>query len=162
MSQEEAYRILEISHYATMDEIKKAYRTLCKQFHPDKNSSPEALQKYLQVQNAYEWIVKMGWYRTINTFSNSTKVSHTGKIIGNPSLSKQYLDLQIRAAQTRRFKEERKKQLIEREKRYRKEFEQQIKARKLPSEREAEKWEKIALEREAERIAKIIQKFMEL
>ena len=102
MSQEEAYRILGISHYATMEEIKKAYRILCKQCHPDKNASPEALQKYLQVQNAYEWIVKMGWYRTTNTVSNSAKPGQTGKIIGDPSLSKQYRDLQIRTAQTRR------------------------------------------------------------
>ena len=162
MSQEEAYRILGISHYATMEEIKKAYRILCKQCHPDKNASPEALQKYLQVQNAYEWIVKMGWYRTTNTVSNSAKPGQTGKIIGDPSLSKQYRDLQIRTAQTRRFEEERKKRLKEKEEKHRKELEQQMKARKLPSEKEAEKWEKIALEREAERIAEIIQKLMEL
>ena len=162
MSREEAYCILGISHYATIEEIKKAYRMLCKQLHPDKNPSPDALQKYLQVQNAYEWIIKMGWYRSTSAVSDSAKTCQTGKIIGDPSLSKQYRDLQIRAAQTRRFEEERKKRLKEKEEKHRKELEQQMKARKLPSEREAQKWEKIALEREAERIAEIIQKLMEL
>lgn len=162
MSQEEAYRILGISHFATKEEIKKAYRILCKQSHPDKNPSPDALQQYLAVQNAYESIMNMGWYRITDATSKSAVTPRTGKIIGNPNLTKQYNDLQFRATQVRKLEEERKKRLKEKEEKRKQELEKQMKARKLPSEREAEKWEKIALEKEAERIAQIIQKLMEL
>ena len=39
---------------STEKEIKKAFRTLSKQFHPDHNSSPEARERYKLVSTAYE------------------------------------------------------------------------------------------------------------
>jgi curved DNA-binding protein CbpA len=48
------YFILGINIYARDEEIKQAYRRLALQFHPDKNSSPEAESIFKEVNEAYE------------------------------------------------------------------------------------------------------------
>ena len=48
------YATLGISPNATPDLIKSAYRKKAAQFHPDKNSSPDAPTRFREVQEAYE------------------------------------------------------------------------------------------------------------
>jgi DnaJ-class molecular chaperone len=48
------YDLLGISKTATSEEIKKAYRQQALQWHPDKNKSAEAEQKFKQINQAYE------------------------------------------------------------------------------------------------------------
>lgn len=48
------YAILGVNQSASADEIKKAYRTLARKLHPDVNKSPDAQQKFAEVQNAYD------------------------------------------------------------------------------------------------------------
>lgn len=48
------YEILGVSKTATTDEIKKAYRKLALQYHPDRNKSKEAAEKFKEVTKAYE------------------------------------------------------------------------------------------------------------
>jgi len=48
------YRILEISHTATQDEIKRAYRLLARRYHPDTSTEPRAAERFYDVQTAYE------------------------------------------------------------------------------------------------------------
>ncbi len=61
---EHAYQVLGASQSDSMDEIKKKYRTLVKQYHPDKVShlgiefKELAKQKFVQIQQAYESIEK--------------------------------------------------------------------------------------------------------
>lgn len=49
------YKVLGVSSKASVDEIKKSYRTLAKKYHPDKNrDDPSAQQKFISVTKAYE------------------------------------------------------------------------------------------------------------
>lgn len=50
---ENFYKILSVNENANHDEIKKAYRKLSLQYHPDKNPSPEATEKYKTINEAY-------------------------------------------------------------------------------------------------------------
>lgn len=48
------YQVLGVSKDADEKTIKSAYRQLSKQYHPDKNSSPEAHDKFIEVGEAYD------------------------------------------------------------------------------------------------------------
>lgn len=48
------YEVLGIDKNADQDTIKKAYRTLAKKYHPDINKAPDAVDKFKEVQEAYE------------------------------------------------------------------------------------------------------------
>ena len=55
------YQVLGVAPTASDDEVKKAYRKLCKRYHPDANvGKPDAAQaekKFMEVQQAYEEIM---------------------------------------------------------------------------------------------------------
>lgn len=63
-STDSAYKILEIDKTATNDDIKKAYRTMAKKYHPDKvihlgeEHQKGAEEKFKQVQDAYQQLQK--------------------------------------------------------------------------------------------------------
>lgn len=63
-SADNAYKILEITPEATDEEVKKAYRSMAKKFHPDKLQTKDpalikgAQEKFQEVQKAYETIRK--------------------------------------------------------------------------------------------------------
>ncbi|KHJ91828.1 DnaJ domain protein [Oesophagostomum dentatum] len=48
------YATLGVSKRATIKEIKRAYKQLAKEWHPDKNTSPEAQEKFVAISRAYE------------------------------------------------------------------------------------------------------------
>ena len=49
------YDILEVDRSASQEEVKKAYRRLARELHPDRNSQdPQAAEKFKQVATAYE------------------------------------------------------------------------------------------------------------
>ncbi|SHK28788.1 molecular chaperone DnaJ [Thermocrinis minervae] len=48
------YEILGVSRNATQEEIKKAYRRLARQYHPDFNKDPEAQEKFKEINEAYQ------------------------------------------------------------------------------------------------------------
>lgn len=47
------YEILGVSRNATKEEIKDAYRRLAMQYHPDRNKSPDAEEKFKEISEAY-------------------------------------------------------------------------------------------------------------
>ena len=77
------YTILGVSSSATDDEVKKAYRTLSKKYHPDANignpHQAEYTEKFKEVQNAYKTIMdgrKKGF--TQQTYGNQSYNSTGG------------------------------------------------------------------------------------
>jgi molecular chaperone DnaJ len=47
------YEVLGVSKTASKDEIKDAYRKLAMQYHPDRNKSPEAEERFKEISEAY-------------------------------------------------------------------------------------------------------------
>lgn len=55
MSKADYYQILGVNKGASSDELKKAYRKLAMQYHPDKNpNNPEAEKKFKEINEAYD------------------------------------------------------------------------------------------------------------
>ncbi len=53
MAQRDYYEILGIPRTATADDIKSAFRRLAREFHPDVNKSPDAEEKFKEINEAY-------------------------------------------------------------------------------------------------------------
>ncbi len=53
-SNKDYYKILNISDDATEDQIRKAYRALVREHHPDVSNAPEATEIFKEIQEAYE------------------------------------------------------------------------------------------------------------
>ena len=52
------YEILGLEHNATYDQVKKRFRELSLKFHPDRNKSPNASEKFKQIYKAFTVIKK--------------------------------------------------------------------------------------------------------
>lgn len=52
------YKILGLPEGANEEEVKKAYRRLAMEFHPDKNESDEAMARFIEITEAYEALQK--------------------------------------------------------------------------------------------------------
>jgi molecular chaperone DnaJ len=48
------YEVLGVSRDASQEEIKRAYRNLAAKYHPDRNKSPDAAEKFKEIQAAYD------------------------------------------------------------------------------------------------------------
>jgi curved DNA-binding protein CbpA len=51
------YEILGVAPDATPEEIRAAYRALVKQYHPDVNHDPDAGERFIAIQQAYETLI---------------------------------------------------------------------------------------------------------
>ncbi|KAL1137626.1 hypothetical protein AAG570_009322 [Ranatra chinensis] len=51
---EDPYKVLGIHKSATVPEIRKAYKQLAKEWHPDKNDDPTAEDKFVEITQAYD------------------------------------------------------------------------------------------------------------
>src|SRR5215831_12097052 len=51
------YAILVILRDATPGEIKRAYRKLAKQYHPDVNNNPDAAERFRELTEAYDTLI---------------------------------------------------------------------------------------------------------
>jgi len=48
------YKVLELNRNASLDEIRKSFRTLALRYHPDKNKNSESKEKFMKILEAYE------------------------------------------------------------------------------------------------------------
>ena len=53
-SKRDYYEVLGVSRSADAEELKRAYRQLARQYHPDVNKKPEAEDRFKEANEAYE------------------------------------------------------------------------------------------------------------
>jgi len=92
------YSILEIESSATQAEIKKAFRKLAHQFHPDKNKhDPPATALFAEIKEAYEVLTnpaKKEYYLQQRWYNQSIGKRKTQEIITPVTMLKQALELE--------------------------------------------------------------------
>lgn len=71
------YKILEVNREASQEDIKKAYRNLALQFHPDKNKSPEAQDKFKQISEAYQVLSNKEKRQQYDNGNNTSYFEHS-------------------------------------------------------------------------------------
>uniref|UniRef100_A0A0N4ZC39 DnaJ homolog subfamily C member 16 n=1 Tax=Parastrongyloides trichosuri TaxID=131310 RepID=A0A0N4ZC39_PARTI len=79
---ENPYKILGISSSASTKEIKKAYKSLAKLWHPDKNSASDATEKFMAIQRAYEILsdpLKKERFDKFGTFDDNPQGGYHGQ-----------------------------------------------------------------------------------
>jgi DnaJ-like protein len=55
--QQDYYQVLGVGRTATDDELKHAYRSLARQLHPDVNKSPDATERFMELNQAYHILI---------------------------------------------------------------------------------------------------------
>tara|TARA_B100001093_G_C26843705_1_gene1021760 strand:- start:1954 stop:2997 length:1044 start_codon:yes stop_codon:yes gene_type:complete len=77
------YSILNISKDSSNSEIKKSYKKLAFQYHPDKNKDPNAISKFKDISEAYEILIKPEKKKLYDQFGYDA-VSQTGEGFTSP------------------------------------------------------------------------------
>lgn len=73
------YHILGLPSTASKSEIKKAYRRLAKQYHPDKNKSTGAQQKFVEIVQAYNYLMDVKSGKFVFSPTSTTRTATTQK-----------------------------------------------------------------------------------
>jgi curved DNA-binding protein len=66
------YAILGVPRNATQEEIKRAYKRLARQYHPDVNKSPEAEEKFKEINEAYAVLSDPEKRKIYDTYGTTT------------------------------------------------------------------------------------------
>ena len=69
----QVYRIaylstLELTSEASLKDVKHAYRKLARRYHPDLNSNPDASEKFIEITEAYDYLLK--YFNSCEGYSN--------------------------------------------------------------------------------------------
>ena len=92
------YKTLELAPSATMQEIKKAYRILAQQYHPDKNNNdPYAEANFNEIKEAYEILtnpVKKNNYLQQRWYNRATGNNNTEQVITPVNILRQSLEFE--------------------------------------------------------------------
>ncbi|XP_050431236.1 dnaJ homolog subfamily C member 16 isoform X2 [Adelges cooleyi] len=71
LSAQDPYSVLGIPRTASINDIKSAYRSLVKKWHPDKNDNPEAATKFIEITRAYEMLTNKDKQAQTNSYTSS-------------------------------------------------------------------------------------------
>ncbi len=69
-SKRDYYEVLGVDKSASQDDIRKAYRTLAKKFHPDVSKEPDAEIKFKEVQEAYDTLADQEKRKTYDAYGH--------------------------------------------------------------------------------------------
>ncbi|GMT15070.1 hypothetical protein PFISCL1PPCAC_6367, partial [Pristionchus fissidentatus] len=75
------YTVLGLRKGANIKDIKKAYKTLVKEWHPDKNDSPQAAERFMEISKSYELLsdpLKKDRYDKFGTVDDDPRGSPQG------------------------------------------------------------------------------------
>jgi DnaJ-class molecular chaperone len=88
------YEILGVNKTASSDDIKKAYRKLALQWHPDKNKSDEAEQKFKDINLAYNILLtKRNEYDAMNKKDKHALIDLIGKVVDELGINDYMTDI---------------------------------------------------------------------
>lgn len=76
--EEDYYQVLGVPKDASEKDIKKAFRKLAVQYHPDKNSDPDARVKFEKIANGENMLVVMQIYMNLRDVSQANPFALPG------------------------------------------------------------------------------------
>ena len=79
------YNVLELNQNASIDEIRKSFRTLALRYHPDKNKNSESKEKFMKIVEAYETLSDVNGKRNYDESITITKDSSKYDFSWTPS-----------------------------------------------------------------------------
>ncbi len=78
MAKRDYYEVLGVAKGASEDEIRKAYRKLARQLHPDVNKAADAQKKFTEVQQAYDVLSDAGKKKAYDQFGHAAEGREAG------------------------------------------------------------------------------------
>jgi curved DNA-binding protein CbpA len=94
------YHILGVKPGASEEEIRTAFRTKAKEFHPDVNPNPTAHERFMECQQAYSFLMDATQRHNYDTMLNADKIS-AAELQRRELVYKLWVEHQQRKARTR-------------------------------------------------------------